>query len=256
MNEVALYNRYNLLIDTVLKWKVIPLPCLMDVIKSTITPHSFRQNIRALEKGNLLKSSLYGVGREKILHPSSELISRQAPHLSSEVLKENLQHDALVTKLSLALLKYPLFKNVELPHEYKNKSKHYGSIYKDIVPDAVFWGEENGENIFVALEVELWRKERTRVFEKFLKYAKSDFFHFVFYFFVFESSFDSYKKRLKELIEEVRSGEDKRFLNEKIVLVHTDALLGKMTSLGSANVYVNETEKTFKELLGDEKMDF
>lgn len=253
MNEVTLYHRHNVLLNTVLRWKVIPLPCLMDVIKSSITAHTFRQNIRALEKGNLLRSSVYGAGREKILHPTSELISKEAPHLAAEIIEENLQHDALVTKLSLALLKYPFFINVELPHEYRKKRKKYGSIYRDVEPDAILWGEENGENVFVALEVELWRKDRERVFEKLLKYARSDVFHFVFYFFLFETSFDSYKKRLQELIHDAKTEEERQLLNEKIVLVHEGKLLEKITTLANANVYVNETEKTFKELLGEER---
>lgn len=190
MNEVALYNRYNLLIDAVLKWKVIPLPCLMDVIKSTITPHSFRQNIRALE-GNLLKSSLYGVGREKILHPSSELISRQAPHLSSEILNENLQHDALVTKLSLAAFEISSFQKCPNFHmNIKTRANTTGVFIRILCRMPFFWGgKKMDENIFVALEVELWRKERIRIFESFKIRQVRFFFHFVFLFLRFRVVF-------------------------------------------------------------------
>ena len=245
-----LSHRHNDLVETTLRWKVITLQCLKEAVKNQKSKRAFERLVDRLEKNMILKSCLNSWGMEKILHPSLQIVSDLAPTLSKEIVEENICHDALVTKLSLALLNYPLFTNIELPHEYRKQRFLRGSLYGTLDPDAILWGKEEAGSFRIAIELELWRKNRDRVYEKMARYANSDFYHFVFYFFAFESAFESYKKRLQEAILEAKTKEEKKALNEKVVLVLEEKLLGKITFLDHGRVYVNEDEKTFKELVG------
>ena len=135
--------------------------------------------------------------------------------------------------------------SAKLPHEYKTKSswKHHA-----IEPDGIVTVDENSDEIIVAIEVELWRKDRKRVFDKFVEYAKADEYDNVLYFFADRSSFESYKKRLSELLLDSDFDHLREELSQKIIFICNKSLLRNATDLLKSEVFHNDETKKLGDL--------
>jgi hypothetical protein len=129
---------------------------------------------------------------KKIIYPSFGLLDYSGLSKKGAVNEDNLRHDSYVASICSSLIHYGHAKKIELPHEYKTKSSWK---YDVIEPDAIMTLEQNNEKFQIAIEVELWRKERSRVYEKMIDYAKAVEYDYAFYFFADEFSFNSYVLR-------------------------------------------------------------
>ena len=195
---------------------------------------------------HIIKSKLYA-NCKKIVFPSSQLLEFLGHKKESEIVEDNVKHDSYVSSVCLSLLNSGMATAVTLPHEYKTKStwKHHA-----IEPDAIVTIEQAGEKFQIGIEVELWRKGRSRVYEKMRDYAKAQEYDYVFYFFPEEVAFSSYIERIYELIADTSYS----FLNEsvlnKVVLILMPNVKNEITDFSEAKVFNNGEFKTLKSLIG------
>ena len=246
MYSVNILDRNKTILETILRWRIITVENLMDVLNYQDKVKKFNQKIYRLEKYGLIKSSLHN-NCKKVIYPSTEFMQFSGLAQKGLINQDNVLHDACVTAVVTSFLKYDLACSVDLPHEYKTKStwKHYA-----IEPDAILKLKQGDEFFTIALEVELWRKDRKRVYEKMADYAKAIEYDYVFYFFADEFSFNSYVLRLKELTNDSSYSFLKVELLDKVVLVWNPFKENRVTDLRESKVYHNENYKKLCELIG------
>jgi hypothetical protein len=242
INEIMLQKNSDI-IETLAKWRSMTTENLKFLVSVETSGPAFRQRILRLEAGGLLKSKLQK-GFNKIVYPSSLLLQRLGIENFNE---DNIRHDAAVSLVVSSLIKFDSVKSAKLPHEFKTKSSWR---HNAIEPDAVLSVDKKGDELIVATEVELWRKDRKRVFEKLLEYAKADEYDYVFYFFADSSSFESYKKRLAELLQKKEFEHLHEELNQKIILVFNKSILKQVSDLSFSQVFHSGLTKNLGDLLG------
>ena len=234
------------ILSSILRWRCLSVENIIEIIGSKHNIKNIRHRVYRLEKYGLLKSKLYS-NCKKIVFPSSQLLEFLGYRKESEIILENVKHDSYVSSICLSLLNSGFASSVTLPHEYKTKQtwKHQA-----IEPDAIITLEQTGEKFQIGLEVELWRKSRSRVYEKMRDYAKASEYDYVFYFFPEEVAFSSYVERIYELVADVNYS----FLNEqilnKVVLILMPNSENRITDFSEAKVFNNGELKTLKNLIG------
>ncbi len=243
MNELML-ERNSEFFETLSKWRCITTVDLKKILAENESYSAFRQRVVRLEKAGLINSILYK-GFNKIIFPSSELVNKLGFNYFST---DNVRHDAVVSSISNELLNYKVTKEVILPHEYKTKSTWR---HKTIEPDAIITIEKNENTNYLAVEVELWRKDKKRIFEKFTDYAKASEYSYVFYFFQSQSAFNSYRKRLDEYMTDPDLKHLHYELNQKIVLVFNSTISKRLNCLDDSTIYYKGQFKKFRELIGE-----
>jgi hypothetical protein len=242
MNELML-ERNPELFEIISKWRCVTTVDLKKLVAENESYSAFRQRVVRLEKGGLLKSILYK-GFNKIVYPSNDLVQKLG---LSSFNADNVRHDAVVSSICSELLNHKIVKEIELPHEYKTKSTWR---FKSIEPDAIVTLEKNGNVNYMAVEVELWRKDKKRIFEKFTDYAKAKEYSYVFYFFQSQSAFNSYKKRLEEYLADSDLLHLHLDLEQKIVLVFNATISKRLSNLSESEIFYKKQFKKFKDLLG------
>lgn len=241
MNEIMLQKNYEV-INAVLKWRSVTLDNLKRLVASSENGSAFRKRILRLESGGVLNSKLQR-GFNKIIYPSHHLLERLGIDSINE---DNIRHDSVVSMVGIELLNFDQIKNVKLPHDYRTKSswKHFA-----IEPDAIIEIEKGGKTLTVALEVELWRKDRKRVFDKLIGYAKAYEYDNVFYFFADRASFESYKRRLDEMLNETSHLHLKDELEKKIIFIFNPTILKRATDLSNSEIFHDQKSKKLGDLL-------
>ena len=241
LNEIMMQKNSDI-IEAIFQWRSITTDNLKSLVAETETESAFRQRILRLVKGGVLKSKLQK-GFNKIVYPSNELLQNLGINNFNE---DNVRHDAVVSTVISSLLNVKKVTSGKLPHEFKTKSswRHHA-----IEPDAVVTIDQLDEELIVAVEVELWRKDRKRVFDKLVEYAKADEYDYVFYFFANRPSFESYKKRLNELLLDSDFDHLKEELTQKIILILNESILKHVSDLSNSEIFHNETKKTLGDLL-------
>lgn len=240
INEVMLQKNSEI-VEVISKWRSMTTENLKALAGNLESASGFGQRIQRLEKGGILKSKLQK-GFNKIVYPSRELLGR----LGIENFNgDNIRHDAAVSMVILNLINFKMITSGKLPHEYKTKSswKHHA-----IEPDAIITIDKNNNELIVAVEVELWRKDRKRIFDKFIEYAKADEYDNVLYFFADRSSFESYKKRLNELLLDAEFNHLKNDLSQKIIFILNQSLLKNVSDLSNSEVFHKERTKKLGDL--------
>lgn len=242
INEIMLQKNFEI-INTLAKWRSMTTENLKALVAESDKAPAFRQRILRLEEGGLLRSKLQK-GINKIVYPSRELLQRLGIENFNE---DNIKHDATVSMVISNLLTFNMISSGKLPHEYKTKStwRHHA-----IEPDAIITSGKGTNELVIAVEVELFRKDRKRVFDKFLEYAKADEYDNVLYFFADRASFESYKKRLNELQVDTQFDHLKEELSQKIVFVLNQSILKNVVNLSKSEVFHNHLTKELGDLIG------
>ncbi len=241
LNEIQLQKNIEI-VEALIKWRSMTLDSLKTVSNINDSSGAFRKRILRMENGGLLKAKVQR-GCNKIIYPSRELLHRFGIESFSE---ETVRHDSIVSMLGISLKNFSMVKSIKLPHEFQTKAswKHH-----PIVPDAIIEIEKGNSLIRAALEVELWRKDRKRVFEKILDYAKAYEYDNVFYFFADRPSFDSYQKRIFEMLNDSRFSHLKEELEKKFVLVFNGNLAKKVAQLEHSEIYHDLKTKKLGDLI-------
>lgn len=240
INEIMLQKNYDI-IEALTKWRSISSKNLKALVAESEKDPAFRQRIIRLEVGGIIKSKLQK-GFNKIVYPSKELIQRLGIENFNE---DNIRHDAVVSMVVSKLINLKMITSGKLPHEFKTKSswRHHA-----IEPDAILTVHKKKLELVVAVEVELWRKDRKRVFEKLVDYAKADEYDNVLYFFSDRSSFESYKKRLSELQLDTDFDHIEEELSQKIIFILNPSILKNASDLLSSEVFHNNKTKKLGDL--------
>lgn len=240
INEIMLQKNYEI-IEVISKWRSMTTDNLKALVGDFESASGFGQRIMRLEEGGILKSKLQR-GVNKIVYPSNELLHRLGIENFNA---DNIRHDAAVSMVVSNLINLKTITSAKLPHEYKTKSswKHHA-----IEPDGIVTVDKNNDEIIVAIEVELWRKDRKRVFDKFVEYAKADEYDNVLYFFADRSSFESYKKRLSELLLDTDFDHLRDELSHKIIFIFNKSLLRNATDLLNSEVFHSDETKKLGDL--------
>lgn len=241
INEIMLQKNSDI-IEAIYSWRSMTTDTLKNLVAESETDSAFRQRILRLVKAGVLRSKLQK-GFNKIVYPSNALIEKLGIERFNE---ENISHDAVVSTVVTNLISFKSVASAKLPHDYKTKStwNHHA-----IEPDALLLVQKNGNEFNVAIEVELWRKDRKRVFDKLIDYAKGAQYDYVFYFFADRPAFESYKKRLTELTLESDFNHLKDELHEKVVLVLNQSILKRSDDLKNSVVSHKGQEKLLGDLL-------
>jgi hypothetical protein len=246
LNQLMLDKNYDLL-TALMKWRSITMRNLKQLVAVPDSDEAFRQKVYRLEKGKVIKSKNHK-DFTKIIFPSPGLIEVSGNEKNLCINEDNIRHDSVVTVIGTSLLEFDLVKNITLPHEYKTKSswKHHA-----IEPDAIIAFEQDGYEYSIALEVELWRKDRKRVYGKLVDYAKASEYDYVFYFFTDRFSLDSYKKRLEELVAQNDFVHLREEFLKKFVLIFNPLTLKSITDLRDSEVIHRNEKKKLIDFLGD-----
>ncbi len=240
INEIMLQKNSDI-IEAIFQWRSMTTDNLKTLIAESETDSCFRQRIIRLVKGGVLKSKLQK-GFNKIVYPSEKLIQKLGIESFNE---DNIRHDAVVSMVISNLVNLKMITSGKLPHHYKTKSS-WG--HHAIEPDAILTIAQDDEELTVAVEVELWRKDRKRVFDKLIDYAKADEYDHVFYFFADRPSYESYKKRLSELMSDTDMDHLQEELSQKIILVLNQSILKQVSDLTDSEIFHNETTKKLGDL--------
>lgn len=240
INEIMLQKNSDI-VEALSKWRSMTTKNLKELVAGSENAPAFRQRILRLEQGGILKSKLQK-GFNKIVYPSRELLLRLGIENFNE---DNIRHDAVVSMVVSKLIDFKMVSAGRLPHEFKTKSSWKHRV---IEPDAIIIIEKNEKELVVAIEVELWRKDRKRVFDKLIEYAKADEYDNVLYFFSDRSSFESYKKRLSELLFDDDLEHLKEELSQKIIFILNQSILKNASELISSEVFHNGNTKKLGDL--------
>lgn len=191
MSVDFIFEKYNPILQQVIRWRVLPLPLLKELSHYQGLDTSFRKVIQKLEKVDLVSSRSFN-GKSKLVYLGDELIKSCSEKIIP-IHDESLVHEAVVSIVSTQLLTHGLFSSVKLPHEVVTSNYDFG-IRR--LPDAVFEGKVKSDIIRLALEVELTRKAKLRVKNKIEDYLTNRVFDYIFYLFNDEAIYNSYKNIL------------------------------------------------------------
>lgn len=246
MYNVQSLRKNNEILELLMKWRCLSLNTLKELLENKEKINTFRQKIYRLEKEGIIKSQIFSRA-SKVIYPSDELIRYLGNAKSGLINEDNIRHDAVVSLVTNSFLKLEIATEASLPHEYQTKStwKHHA-----IEPDAILKIPNASEVYNVALEVELWRKDRKRIYEKIIEYAKAYEYDYIFYFFGDEFSFNSYTKRLHELMTDESYSHLKNDLIEKFILIYDSDLTKSSINLLESKIYHNNESKKLSDLLG------
>ena len=241
INEIMLQKNSDI-VEAIYKWRSMTTDNLKVLVAESETESAFRQRILRLVKGGVLRSKLQK-GFNKIVYPSYGLLQKLGIDNFNE---ENIRHDAVVSTVVSRLITFESVKSGKLPHDFKTKSSwnHHA-----IEPDALLVISKNESEFNVAIEVELWRKDRKRVFDKLVDYAKASEYDYVFYFFADRPAYESYQKRLNELLIDSDFDHLKDELNEKIVLIFNQTILKRAEDLETSEVIHKGERKKLGDLI-------
>ena len=241
INEIMLQKNSDI-VEAIFQWRSMTTDNLKTLVAEEESESAFRQRILRLVKGGVLKSKLQK-GFNKIVYPSNDLLLKLGIDNFNE---DNVRHDAVVSTVVSILTSFNSITSGKLPHEFKTKSswRHHA-----IEPDAILCLNKNDDEFVIAVEVELWRKDRKRVFDKLVDYAKADEYDYVFYFFADRPAIESYKKRLKELLIDSDFDHLKDELSQKVILIFNQSILKKAKELSGSEVFHKEVTKKLGELI-------
>ena len=203
VRSVNMAVRNNDVIDLLMRCKIATVRdlCLgLDLDLSHKTWESFRKKIMRMEKAGVLRSYRRSTTSEKYVYLnetfSKTFLNTNSPDLDNT----NLIHEVVVSKVVLNLKNLSYINTFFLPHDIQNYSS-YIPVAKELViscyvPDAIGIGDDQ---IF-AFEIELFQKDRSRIFRKFQKILKSQEVDKFVYFFSSPAVFKNYIMRFDEFV--------------------------------------------------------
>jgi hypothetical protein len=189
------YGDYEEIVNLLGQWKILDMKTIYKMLQEKIHYANLSKKILKLEKEGLVKSIFVG-RRQKHLFLSNKGLEFTPFDSSYEIAQENLNHDLTVAKVLKTFLSYPNFKAGKMFHQI---------VEDHIYPDALVEGEKNGNKFQLAIEVELTQKEQNRVKQKYIKYAKSNYFDYAIFITHTEALYDAYIKYLREMNREIQS---------------------------------------------------
>lgn len=240
---------YQEIIESLLRWKVIPLNLLKESIEYQGWDSSFRKTILKLEKRNLIRSFKIR-GRAKFIYPTSQLIEIKAHRVNYCIYEAALKHEGVVTITCHKFLEWEVVKEVILPHERNQQSFNRN----ELEPDAILKLEKEGSRSTIGLEVELSRKSKERVQRKMSDYVNSIFYDCVIYVMNNEADFEAYKRILHHLANDNTRAERKKEILGKVMLVYKRDFLARKFSFDDSLALWRDEITTLDKIFGEKRL--
>ncbi|MCK5074435.1 MAG: hypothetical protein KAQ98_13475 [Bacteriovoracaceae bacterium] len=186
-------GRYTNVLSQLAKWKVISQRELFSVMDGLITYQGFAKQVQKLEAEGFI-SSFMAHDRNKYIYLTSIGARSTSQGTDYSNSKEMLGHDLMCSMVLRELLKFKNFKTGEMLDE------KIGGIAPDARIDA-----QRGEVEYVlAVELELHRKSKDRIREKFKKYGSSETYSYCLYVFQRPEVHNTYVGMLKSMSQKIQ----------------------------------------------------
>lgn len=232
MNNFYLVDGYIDILSEVGRWKIIPMRGLYETRNFDIAYQTFCRKIRKLEDEGLVRSIL-GNNKRKFITLTSKG-SEVCPYgVSFNDSEDSLNHDLIATNIVTKLIEYKNFKTGQV--------QCFGRGL-DVEPDGLIFGQKNGKEYSLAIEVELHQKSKSRLMDKLIKYTSSVYYSYVIYVINKEATYRSYKKILENMNDEVR--------RKVILLLDRDLTLTRFNFLEAHCLFQNK-DMSFEEIFGE-----
>ncbi|PIK13524.1 hypothetical protein [Halobacteriovorax sp. JY17] len=194
MTSFHLVDGYIDILSEVGRWKIIPMRGLYELNSFGIQYATFCRKIKKLESEGLVRSIL-GNNKRKFITLTNKGTEICPYGVSFDDLEDSLNHDLIATNIVTKLIEYKNFKTGQV--------QCFGRGL-DVEPDGLIFGQKNGREYSLAIEVELHQKSKSRVSDKLIKYANSVYYSYVIYILNKESTYRAYKMILESMNDEVR----------------------------------------------------
>lgn len=181
------------LIEPLVKWKILSLDSLMELIHYKGGRSNYYKKITSLEQSEIIGSFIDNHCKQKYIYLKEKGMQHLGEQISTPINSANINHDALSSHFSFYISGLPFTKQVIMEHEIIKK---YPMIKHR--PDALFECHCKALDIRLAFELELTAKSKERVLEIFSYYDCSNFFNNVLFVFNHEYVFNKYIKLLEE----------------------------------------------------------
>ncbi|MBI2522490.1 MAG: hypothetical protein HYV97_18865 [Bdellovibrio sp.] len=184
MQNFSPLGTYLEIVNTIGRWKVIPLPGLFESFSKQMTYTPFAKRVQALERAGLIRAFTKNRTKYLVLTQEGSRVSKYKNYYNEN--EDSLNHDMIAANILRQLLR---FENFQEGHMFVDDRW-------DIDPDAVIFAKRGDAKYTLAIEVELTQKVRTRVVNKFSKYGLGKNLNHALYIFNKESCFEAYKQIL------------------------------------------------------------
>jgi hypothetical protein len=199
------------------KWGVLTVRNLHSLLYEKISLSGLRRKLHRLAKDDYVHISKIGNNHELIAIPTRKTIGQLKSNRSS-IDETMIYHNLFISLLGIELIYRENVMFFKLPHEYR-KSRTPVALSSSIEPDAYLGVNHNGDILKIAIEIELTQKSSDRIYDKFKQYKESQYFSYVIYFFRDQSTLVAYRKRLNEMLNEIKSENDRKLLSGKIIFL-------------------------------------
>jgi predicted transcriptional regulator len=232
MKSFYLIDGYIDILSEVGRWKIIPMKSLYERKNFSISYQMFCRKIKKLESEGFVRSILGDKRRKFItLTPKG---SEVCPYgVNFDEAEDSLNHDLIATNIVTKMIEFKNFKTGQV--------QCFGRGL-DIEPDGLIFGQKNGKEYSLAIEVELHQKSKTRLTDKLIKYSNSIYYSYVIYVINKETTYRSYKKILENMTDDVR---------RKVILLLDDELTPTRFNFEKAHCYFKSEEKSFMDIFGE-----
>lgn len=215
-NDILLWSNSEVM-NLLDKWGVLTARSLHSLLYEKISLTGLRRKLHRLAKEDYVHISKLGNNHEMIAAPTKKTINQLKSNRSS-IDETMIFHDLFISLLGIELIYREKVRFFKLPHEYR-RSRTPVSLSSAIEPDAYLGVDHNGDILKIAIEVELTQKSSERIYDKFKQYKESQYFNYAIYFFRDESTLVAYRKRLNEMLDEMKNENDRKILSGKIIFL-------------------------------------
>lgn len=232
MRSFYLIDSYIDILSEVGRWKIISMKSLYEGMSFKTSYQMFCRKIKKLESEGYVRS-IIGDRRRKLITLTTRG-SEVCPYgISFDEAEDSLNHDLIATNVVTKMIEFENFKTGQV--------QCFGRGL-DVEPDGVIFGQKNGKEYSLAIEVELHQKSKTRLTDKLIKYSNSIYYSYVIYIINKEATFRAYKKILENMTEDV---------HRKIILLLDMELTATSFNYRKAKCYFKNDEKIFLEIFGE-----
>lgn len=252
--DVLLWSNIEIM-NVLDKWGVLTLRNLQKQIFFDISLNGLRRKIHKLAVEDYVQISRLDIKNEIIVLPTKKSLDQLKSNRSS-IDETMVYHNLLISILGTELITRENVFYFKLPHEYQSSrippafNTATGSLGPYIAPDAHLGVSHNEKTFKVAVEVELTQKSSDRVFEKFNQYKDSSYFDYVIYFFKSKSILNAYRKKLSEMVMDIKSERDSKRLTGKIIFLYSSQKHQYGSILENATMECLEKELSIEKFFG------
>jgi len=232
MSSFHLVDGYIDILSEVGRWKIIPMRGLYKLKDFGIKYPTFCRKIKKLESEGLVRSIL-GNNKRKFITLTNKG-SEICPYgISFDDVEDSLNHDLTATNIVTKLIEYKNFKTGQV--------QCFGRGL-DVEPDGLIFGQKNGKEYSLAIEVELHQKSKSRLTDKLIKYTNSIYYSYVIYVINKETTYRAYKMVLENMTDDVR---------RKVILLLDIGLSPTRFNFKEAQCLFQNKDVSFEDIFGE-----